>query len=106
MLDYTNMGNSCSATDTVKINTNGKCYVVNGQDSCNYYNSLNLKYQSFGSGLTCIVSAIAVFFVLDRKQTFTKILLGLSILCTLAAVVAYFINRMQADSVLKDKPSC
>lgn len=101
------MGNLlCSPDQKVNLNTYGKCYVVNGQENCNYFNSLNGKYQAFASGLGCLVSTLAVFYLMDRKATLTKILLGLSIFCTLAAVAAYFINRMQADSVLKDKPSC
>lgn len=100
------MGNVCSQDVNVPTTVNGKCYVMNGKDSCDVGGLQMQNMQNISSFVCCILSAILVFFIMDRKRLFSKVALGCTILSAVMALVAYFLNRKAISDKVAGKPRC
>lgn len=100
------MGNMCSAAEQATVNVGKTCYKVNGQEACEVFNAQNSKMQGLGQFISCAVSALIVFLVMDRKKLISKIVLGLTVLCLIAGIVNYFMARKQESDIVSGKPKC
>ncbi len=100
------MGNMCSANEQATVNVGKTCYKVTGKEACDVSeNELN-KIQSISSFVSCLLSAILIFFIMDRKKTFSKIVLGLFVISAIVSLVSFFIYRQKTNDIVSGKPKC
>lgn len=100
------MGNLCSANENATVNVGKTCYKVNGSEACEVGQSELNKVQGISSFISCLLSAILVFFVMDRKKTFSKIVLGLTLISAITGLVSFFIYRQKTKNIVSGKPKC
>ncbi len=100
------MGNLCSAESQATVNVGKTCYKVNGSEACEVGQNEISKAQGITSFVSCLLSAILVFFIMDRKKMFSKIVLGLTLISAIAGLVSFFIYRQKTNDIVSGKPKC
>jgi hypothetical protein len=101
------MGNQlCTPETQTQITDGGKCYKVNGKEACDYSNFGMNSFSAKGGIISCVISAIVIFIIMDRKKTSGKLMLGLTIGCAISSIISFITNELQMKQIIKDKPSC
>ena len=100
------MGNSCSSSEQVTMTVNNTCYKMNGQQACDVRTVQNNKFQGISQFVSCAISALMVFLIMDRKKTFSKLVLGITVVCLLSGIFNFIAGTVQENQLVSDKPKC